>query len=106
MPTNDSLQAAAQAFENMSDEEARNWFAAGDYTAVAGIPLPAEASRRIAELADEQDVQGFGMDLNPLGSVQTPISGVSSGEKGAQGQSLFKNCCTGSHFKKVILEMR
>ncbi len=83
METNDSIRAAAQVIENMTDEEATTWLAAGDYTSVAGVPLPEEASRRIADFASEHEVQGFAMDLNPLGPVQSSLAtvGASAGLK-------------------------
>ena len=110
MPTDDSIQAAAQVFENMTDEDAAAWLAAGDYTSVAGIPLPEEASPKFAELASqlasELEVQGFGLGANPLGSVQNPVSDIGWSEERTQASSLFQHCCNGAHFKKVIITMR
>ena len=98
METDDSMRAAVQVIENMTDEEATAWLAAGDYTSVAGIPLPDDASRRIADFASAQEVQGFAMDLNPLGPVHNslPTVGPSAGLKEV-GQQLAQGLLRGEN---------
>jgi hypothetical protein len=104
MTAEDSIHAAAHAFEKMTDEEAFAWLAAGDYTSVAGIPLPEKATRKFAELAASgSEVEGFdfGMNLGPginltAGSVPPPSPTGSASPD-------FKHCCNGAHYAKVLL---
>jgi hypothetical protein len=100
MATSDQIQAAADAYQSMTDDEATAWLAAGDHTTVAGIPLPEAATARFDELASGAEVEGFGLDLNPFAPqpVQMPEAPVAD-----KASPLFKNCCTGAHFKKVVL---
>ncbi len=100
MANGDQIQAAADAFQSMTDDEATAWLAAGDHTTVAGIPLPEAATAKFAELASGAEVEGFGLDLNPLSpqAVQMPEANVAD-----KASPLLKNCCTGAHLKKVVL---
>jgi hypothetical protein len=101
MATDDQIQAAAHAFGSMSDDEATEWLAAGDYSTVAGIPLPEAATAKFAQLASGEEVEGFGVGLNPFApqAIQMPESNVA----GKASPGLFKACCTGEHLKKVVL---
>jgi hypothetical protein len=100
MATGDQTQAAADAFQSMTDDEATAWLAAGDHTTVAGIPLPEAATAKFAQLASGAEVEGFGLGLNPLApqQVQMPESHVVD-----KASPLFMHCCTGEHLKKVVL---
>src|SRR2546421_12705026 len=101
MATGDQIQAAAHAFESMTDDEATAWLAAGDYATVAGIQLPETATAKFAQLASGEEVKGFGLDFNPLSSqaVQMPEAHVVD----KASPNLFKACCKGEHLKRVIL---
>jgi hypothetical protein len=101
MATDDAIQAAADAFGSMTDDEATAWLAGGDYTNVAGIPLPDAATEKFAELASGEEVEGFGLDLNPVSThqIQMPETDVA----GKTSPTLFKYCCTGAHLKNVVL---
>jgi hypothetical protein len=103
MATGDQIQAAAHAFERMTDDEATAWLAAGDYATVAGIHLPATATEKFAQLASGEEVEGFGLDFSLFSpdAVQMPESNVA----GQPSQSLFKACCKGEHLKKVVLSL-
>ena len=105
MSTDDSIQSAAQVFENMTEEEATAWLAAGDYTSVAGIPLPEEASRRIEGLVSGQEVEGFSFDFNAFAPVQTPVANAESRGKRVDVATpkLLVACCTGAHYPNVKL---
>jgi len=103
MASNDPIQAAAHAFEGMTDDQAAAWLAAGDYTSVAGIPVPETASEKFAQLASGDEVEGFALELNPFSpqSIQMPEGDAAS--KGSK--NLFKYCCTGEHLKRVVLNV-
>ena len=103
MATDDPIQAAAQAFGSMTDDEATAWIAAGDYTSVAGIPLPEAATSKFAQLAAGDEVEGFGLDFSVFSpdAVQMPEANVA----GKASPNLFKHCCTGEHLKKVVLHL-
>jgi len=103
MASNDPIQAAADAFQGVTDDEAAAWLAAGDYTSVAGIPVPEAATEKFAQLASGDDVEGFALELNPFSaqSIQMP-----EGDVAAKGSTnLFKSCCTGAHLKRVVLSV-
>jgi hypothetical protein len=103
MATGDQIQAAAHAFENMSDDEATAWLAAGDYATVAGIPLSEAATEKFAQLASGEEVEGFGFDFSLFSqdAVQMPEANVA----GKASPNLFKACCKGEHLKKVVLSL-
>ena len=101
MATDDPIQAAAQAFGSMTDDEATAWIAAGDYTSVAGIPLPEAATSKFAQLAAGDEVEGFSFDLNPFSPQQIQLPEADVASKGSP--SLFKSCAKGAHLKEAIL---
>jgi hypothetical protein len=101
MATDDPIQAAAQAFGSMTDDEATAWIAAGDYTSVAGIPLPEVATSKFAQLAAGDEVEGFSFDLNLFSPQQIQLPEADTASKGSP--SLAKYCCTGAHLKKAVL---
>jgi hypothetical protein len=101
MATGDQIQAAADAFQSMTDDEATAWLAAGDHTTVAGIPLPEAATAKFDELASGAEVEGFGLDLNPFAPQQVQMPEIDVAGKASQ--SLLKHCCTGEHLKKIAL---
>jgi hypothetical protein len=101
MATDDPIQAAAQAFGSMTDDEATAWIDAGDYTSVAGIPLPEVATSKFAQLAAGDEVEGFSFDLNLFSpqQIQLPEANVA----GKASPNLFKSCCKGAHLKEAVL---
>ncbi len=106
--TDESIQAAADAFEAMSDDEASAWLAAGDYTAVNGIALPERAVQVFTDLASGEEVAGFALDPGSLGfglELGGPqLSFVHNVDKASP--SLFQHCCTGQHLKEAVITVR
>jgi hypothetical protein len=65
------------------------------------------AGERVADLADDE-VEGFGFGLGSpgIGDVVLSFPGPELTDTAHSGPYLFKNCCTGSHYKTVILHVR
>ena len=64
------------------------------------------AGERVADLAGSE-VEGF--DLGPQGigeSLSLSFSSIELAPSGAEGPSLFHNCCTGKHYSNVTLAIR
>jgi len=56
-------QAAAEAIEQMTEEELAAWITAGDYSSINGIEISEEASQRIADAVGYPEVVGLGFDI-------------------------------------------
>ena len=93
-------QPRLQAFEKMSDDEAVAWIHAGDYTIVAGLPLPESVSKQFAEFLSRDEVEGF---TSAFGAGASALPGS---DQGGAMAAFYRNCCAGAHFKPVTISMR
>lgn len=103
--TTDELGPLKQAFERMTDDELDAWLAAGSFESVQGVPLPPEATAKVAALVGGAEVEGFTLNFNPIGGFQLPpLDGTDTADsKNTKGGALFKHCCQGVHFKEAKL---
>jgi hypothetical protein len=73
MTSQDAIQTAVKAIDDMTGDELAAWIAAGDYTSVGGVELPEKVTARLTETLANPEVAGFALDLG-LGSI-SPRSG-------------------------------
>ncbi|MEY2434956.1 MAG: hypothetical protein QOC92_4681 [Acidimicrobiaceae bacterium] len=83
MTSQDAIQTAVKAIDNMTGDELAQWVAAGDYTSVGGVDLPETATKRLTEAMADPEVAGYAFDLG-LGSIAPRSGNLGSGLGGSQ----------------------
>jgi len=100
MTSGDADTALVQTFEGMSDTEAQAWIDAGDFSAVAGLPLPDDVSKQFAAILSGDEVQGFQTGFG-AGASSLPVADL-----GPSLASIFKQCASGKHFTEGKITVR
>src|SRR4051794_27987229 len=80
------------AIDAMTEDDVANWIAAGDYTSIGGVELPANVSQRVAEFAASSEVEGFTFLPPPAGPAGVPMPYPNTsivGRKAGKGQQEY-----------------
>jgi hypothetical protein len=94
MATQDTLQAATQAIDAMTEDEVESWLRAGDYSTIGGVALPEAVRARISDVLATPEVEaygfgvGFGLDTPSEGQGPSVNEGI-LGRKAGKGQQEF-----------------
>jgi hypothetical protein len=84
MTSQDAIQTAVKAIDDMSGDELAAWIAAGDYTSVGGVDLPEKVTARLTAAMADPEVAGHAFDLG-LGGVVPRLGGnLGTGLGGSQ----------------------